>query len=51
LTKKVELGVFETLMALEQSEVKPFESGYEGSPHNDFEGRLDGLAVAGAVIS
>jgi Family of unknown function (DUF6547) len=42
LAKEVELGVFETLKALEQFEVKPFESGYEGSPHNDFVGRLDG---------
>jgi hypothetical protein len=42
LAKEVELGVFETLKALEQFEVKPFENGYEGGPHNDFVGRLDG---------
>src|SRR5262252_3197903 len=33
---EVELGVFETLKALEHFEIKPFESGYEGSPYNDF---------------
>jgi len=42
LAKEVELGVFETLKALERFKVKPFESGYEGSPYYDFVGRLDG---------
>jgi len=42
LAKEVELGVFEILKALERFKVEPFESGYEGSPHNDFVGRLDG---------
>lgn len=41
LAKEFEHGVFETLKALEQFEIAPFESGYEGSPYNDFVGRLD----------
>ena len=41
LAKAFEGGVFGTLVALEQFEIAPFESGYEGSPHNDFVGRLD----------
>jgi hypothetical protein len=44
LASEVELGVFETLKALEQFEIAPFESGYEGSAFNDFVGRLDGWA-------
>lgn len=40
MAKEVELGVFETLKALEQFEIPPFETGYEGSPFNDFIGRL-----------
>jgi hypothetical protein len=39
---EVELGVFETLKALEQFSVTPFETGYEGSAFNDFIGRLNG---------
>jgi hypothetical protein len=35
-------GVFETLKALEEFEIAPFENGYEGSAYNDFVGRLDG---------
>jgi len=42
LAKEVELGVFESLKALEQFAIKPFESGYEGSSYNDFVGRLNG---------
>jgi hypothetical protein len=42
MAKEVELGVFETLKALEQFGVAPFESGYEGSAFDDFVGRLDG---------
>jgi hypothetical protein len=42
LAEEVELGVFETLKALEQFDIAPFESGYEGSAFNDFIGRLDG---------
>lgn len=42
LAREVELGVFETLKALEQFEIVPFESGYEGSAFNDFAGRLAG---------
>ena len=34
-------GDFETMKALETYEIPPFESGYEGSPFNDFIGRLD----------
>ena len=41
LAKAFEGGVFTTLVALEQFEIAPFESGYEGSPLNDFVGRLD----------
>lgn len=40
LAQEVEVGVFETLKVLEQYEVTPFEEGYEGSPYNDFTGRL-----------
>ena len=41
LSYEVVAGVFETLKALEEFEIPPFESGYEGSPFNDFIGRLD----------
>ena len=41
LAQAVECGVFEALKVLEQYEVAPFETGYEGSPYNDFIGRLD----------
>ena len=34
-------GVFETLKALEEFEIEPFVEGYEGSPYNDFIGRVD----------
>ena len=40
LAHEAELGVFETLKVLEQFQVEPFEDGYEGSPYNDFIGRL-----------
>src|SRR6266404_6156611 len=40
ITSAVETGVFETLKALEQYQIEPFRSGYEGSPFNDFVGRL-----------
>jgi len=40
LTHQVEVGIFETLKVLEEFEVAPFENGYEGSPYNDFIGRL-----------
>jgi hypothetical protein len=42
LAEEVVGGVFETLKTLEQFEVVPFVDGYEGSPFNDFVGRLDG---------
>ena len=35
-------GVFEALRILEEKEIEPFKEGYEGSPYNDFIGRLDG---------
>lgn len=41
LEQEVVTGVFETLKTLEEFEVPPFEDGYEGSPYNDFIGRLD----------
>ena len=33
-------GVFETFYYLEQFEIEPFIGGYEGSPHEDFIGRV-----------
>jgi len=33
-------GVFETLKYLEEFEIEPFIEGYEGSPYNDFIGRV-----------
>jgi hypothetical protein len=41
LAQQVVTGVFETLKVLEKHEVEPFSDGYEGSPYNDFIGRLD----------
>ncbi len=41
LAQEVETGVFETLKVLEQFQIEPFQTGYEGSPYNDFIGRLD----------
>lgn len=41
LSQEVITGVFETLKALEQFEIQPFEDGYEGSPYNDFIGRVN----------
>jgi hypothetical protein len=41
LSHAVVTGVFETLKALEQFQIEPFKDGYEGSPYNDFIGRLD----------
>ena len=41
LARAFEGGVFETLKALEEFEIAPFEGGYEGSAYNDFIGRLD----------
>ena len=42
MADEVVTGVFETLKALEQFQVPPFTDGYEGSPFNDFIGRLNG---------
>jgi hypothetical protein len=41
LAQEVVTGVFETLKVLEKFEIEPFREGYEGSPYNDFIGRLD----------
>ena len=40
LAGQVVTGVFEALKVLEQFEIEPFKDGYEGSPFNDFIGRL-----------
>jgi len=42
LSEQAQLGIFETLKALEEYAVAPFESGYEGTPYHDFIGRLGG---------
>ena len=42
LSHAVETGVFETLKVLEEFEVEPFQTGYEGTPYHDFIGRLGG---------
>jgi hypothetical protein len=42
LNHEVELGIFETLKALEICDIPPFQGGYEGSPYHDFVGRLAG---------
>lgn len=41
LEKEFVGGVFESLKALEEFEIEPFLDGYEGSPYNDFIGRVD----------
>jgi uncharacterized protein DUF6547 len=35
-------GVHQTLVALHEAEIPPFDDGYEGTPFHDFVGRLDG---------
>jgi len=40
LTQQVVTGVFESLKVLERFKIEPFKQGYEGSPFNDFIGRL-----------
>jgi len=40
LAQSVVTGVFEALKVLEEFEVEPFTDAYEGSPFNDFIGRL-----------
>lgn len=40
LAHAVVTGAFETLKLLEQFQIEPFKDGYEGSPYNDFIGRL-----------
>lgn len=35
-------GVHETLVVLHESQVPPFDDGYEGTPFHDFVGRLGG---------
>lgn len=41
LAQEVVTGVFETLVALEEFQVPPFQDGYERRPINDFIGRLN----------
>jgi hypothetical protein len=41
LVHGVVTGVFETLKVLEEFQIEPFKDGYEGSPFNDFIGRLN----------
>ena len=40
IASAVETGVFEALKSLERYQIEPFTTGYEGSPFNDFVGRL-----------
>jgi len=40
LADEVVTGVFETLKVLEQFSIEPFTGSYEGSPFEDFIGRL-----------
>jgi hypothetical protein len=42
LAREVQVGVFETLKALELFGFSPFQDGYEGSPYDDVVGRLAG---------
>ncbi|TGK01819.1 hypothetical protein EHQ53_15210 [Leptospira langatensis] len=42
LENEVIVGIFETLKVLEEYEIDPFDTGYEGSPYHDFIGRLSG---------
>jgi hypothetical protein len=41
LSNSFQAGVFETLKVLETAKIKPFEIGYEGSPFEDFIGRIN----------
>lgn len=40
LDDAVETGVFECLKILEDKNINPFEEGFEGSPYEDFIGRI-----------
>ena len=42
LADQVVTGMFEALKVLEKFEIEPLQDGYEGSPFNDFIGRLNG---------
>jgi hypothetical protein len=42
LSEAFEGGVHETLATLYDAEIPPFDTAYEGTPFNDFVGRLDG---------
>jgi hypothetical protein len=42
LSQAFQGGVFESLKVLETFEVPPFLEGYEGSPYDDFIGRVQG---------
>ena len=37
-------GVHETLVALHEEQIPPFDDGHEGDPYHDFVGRLAGWA-------
>ena len=41
LVEAFESGMFTALRILHDYQVSPFEDGYEGTPFNDFAGRLD----------
>lgn len=41
LAQAFEGGAFAALTVLHEFQIPPFEDGYEGSPFNDFIGRLD----------
>src|SRR5262249_36921738 len=40
LSQQFVAGVFQALVVLHEQEVPPFDDGYEGTPFNDFVGRL-----------
>lgn len=42
LTEQYVAGAFEALRVLEALHAAPFDTGYEGSPYDDFIGRLSG---------
>jgi len=41
LEEQYKAGVFETLEKLQEFEIEPFVGGYEGSPYEDFIGRVN----------
>ncbi len=42
MAEEFESAVHETLVVLYENQVPPFDSGYEGTPFDDFVGRLGG---------